>query len=152
MTSFHTVLRTGIAFIWAGLVLGLSFIETPLKFHAPGMTDVLAVGIGRLVFTTLNRIELVLLVILLASLLRNKAARRIYGIFSVIAVVVLVQTFWLLPVLDARVQLLIDGTPPATSFHHVAYIGIESVKLLALFTLGIVTLRTHTFGNGYLSR
>lgn len=152
MTAFHTALQAGIAFTWAGLVLGLSFIETPLKFHAHGITDVTAVGIGRLVFTTLNRIELVSLAILLASLLRSKPARTTFGIFSIIAVIVLMQTFWLLPVLDARVQLLVDGAPPAPSFHHVVYIGIESVKLLALLTLGIVTLRTHTFGSGYLSR
>ncbi|WP_205759939.1 hypothetical protein [Arthrobacter sp. PAMC25564] len=54
------ILQLAISFLWLGLVAAISFIETPLKFRAPGMTVPLAVGIGRLVFRALNWAELVL--------------------------------------------------------------------------------------------
>ncbi|WP_373865557.1 MULTISPECIES: hypothetical protein [Pseudonocardia] len=47
--------------VWVGMVLAISFIEAPLKFRAPGITTVLGLGIGRLVFRALNIAELVLL-------------------------------------------------------------------------------------------
>lgn len=44
-------------FVWFGMVSAISFLETPLKFRAPGMTHALGVGIGRLVFKVLNLVE-----------------------------------------------------------------------------------------------
>ena len=42
---FIGILQVGIAFTWAGLVLGLFFIETPFKFRAPGVST--AIGLGQ---------------------------------------------------------------------------------------------------------
>ena len=36
--------------IWLGLIIGISFIEAPLKFTAPGIMIPLGLGIGRRVF------------------------------------------------------------------------------------------------------
>jgi hypothetical protein len=136
-----TILQVGIAFIWAGLVLGLSFIETPLKFQAPGVTTVIGVGIGRLVFAALNRIELVLAAILVISFILGHRNTIKYVLVSLILGIVFIQTFWLLPALDARAQLLIDGTPPPASIHHRVFVVVESLKVLALLALGIVAAR-----------
>ena len=66
---FASGVQIGMAFIWLGMVLAISFLEAPLKFRAPGITIELGVGIGRLVFTALNRVELVFgLVIVVATL------------------------------------------------------------------------------------
>ena len=46
--------------VWLGFVLGISFLEAPLKFRAPGITRELGLGIGKLVFGALNKVELVL--------------------------------------------------------------------------------------------
>lgn len=51
---------------WAGLIGGISFLEAPLKFQAPGITIPLGLGIGQLVFQALNKIEIILLIIILA--------------------------------------------------------------------------------------
>ena len=40
---------TAASFIWLGMVLGISFIEAPLKFRAPGVT--LGIGLGILLGT-----------------------------------------------------------------------------------------------------
>jgi hypothetical protein len=34
------------AFTWLGMVLAISFLETPVKFRAPGITIPLGLGIG----------------------------------------------------------------------------------------------------------
>jgi hypothetical protein len=39
-----------VAFVWLGTVLAISFLETPLKFRAPGITVPFGLGTGRLVF------------------------------------------------------------------------------------------------------
>jgi hypothetical protein len=138
---YTAILQVGIAFTWAGLVLGLSFIETPLKFQAPGVTTIIGVGIGRLVFAALNRVELVLAAVLITSFILGNRNTIKNVLFSLILVIVFLQTFWLLPVLDARAQLLIDGSPPPASVHHSVFVVVESLKVLALIALGIVAAR-----------
>lgn len=140
--SWSTVALAAIAFVWAGLVIGLSFIETPLKFQAPGITRELGLGIGRLVFSALNRIEigLSLITILVAVLWRPLALPRI--LLAFVLFLVLLQTAWLLPVLDARAMLLVDGgVEPPPSYHHVMFIVVEALKVVSLLLLGILTLR-----------
>ena len=36
MTTTGQVIGAGTAFAWLGMVLAISFLETPLKFRAPG--------------------------------------------------------------------------------------------------------------------
>ena len=88
--------------VWIGLVLGLSFIETPLKFQAPGITTELGVGIGRLVFGVLNKIEITFVIVLLiAHYGMIKDMNTMYIILcSIILGIVAFQTLYLLPVLD----------------------------------------------------
>lgn len=43
-------LAIAIVFVWLGMVLAISFLETPLKFRAPGVDVPTGLGIGRLVF------------------------------------------------------------------------------------------------------
>src|SRR6476660_3058774 len=68
MTTPGQVIGAGTAFAWLGMVLAISFLETPLKFQSPGITLPLDLGIGRLVFRALNTTELTLAAVLLAAL------------------------------------------------------------------------------------
>lgn len=47
-------------FVWLGFVCAISFMEAWLKFRAPGITLPLGLGIGRLVFAALNKVEWIL--------------------------------------------------------------------------------------------
>jgi hypothetical protein len=47
------VSQIAVPVVWLGMVLAISFVETPLKFRAPGITMLLGLGIGRLVFRAL---------------------------------------------------------------------------------------------------
>ena len=71
MTGSEHVLAIALAFVWLGLVVGISLIEAPLKFRAPGITVPLGLGIGRLVFRALNAVEVVLALVLLVLVLHG---------------------------------------------------------------------------------
>ena len=106
--------------IWFGLTFGLSFIETPLKFQAPGVTLEIALGIGRLVLALLGTV----------------------------VIIVAVQSVYLLTLLDERTLQIIAGRDlPATS-HHQVYVVLELVKLSCLAVGGLYHARTQLAGAG----
>jgi hypothetical protein len=55
--------------------------------------------------------------------------------------ILLVQAFWLRPLLDDRAFRIIAGEDVPPSSLHVAYIALESVKLVALPVLGVALAR-----------
>lgn len=81
------------SFTWLGMVLPISFLEAPLKFRAPGITAALGVGIGRLVFRALNRVEAVFAVVLVLAVLSEWGATSPWTISTLVGlcVVLLVQ-------------------------------------------------------------
>ncbi len=58
--SFSQRVSITIPILWLGFVLSISFMEAWLKFQAEGVTQVIGLNIGRLVFGTLNKVELFL--------------------------------------------------------------------------------------------
>ena len=139
------LLQVAIPFIWFGAVGAISFMEAPLKFQAPGITIPLGLGIGRLVFFALNWIEIVLGVILLVAMFfsRQFVGRVAATLFGLVLVILVAQTLWLLPVLDARAVQVIGGTADPFSKLHFVYIGFEAIKLVLLFSLGTVMARRY---------
>lgn len=131
------ILQIAIPFIWFGCVGAISFMEAPLKFTAPNITLALGLGIGRIVFQTLNKIEIVLALLMIVSLFmkRPKGKFPLY-LFSIIFVLLILETFWLLPVLDARAEQVINGTASPFSNTHLFYIAFDALKFLLLFALG----------------
>jgi hypothetical protein len=140
MRRAEQLIAIALPFLWLGLILGISVIETPLKFQAPGITTALGLGIGRLVFHVLNLVELVIacvLVIVVARQARDWPFALLGGVIAIL----LVQAFWLRPLLDDRaVRIIADEDVPASSLH-LAYIALEGVKLVALPVLGVVLAR-----------
>lgn len=133
--------QIAIPFIWLGAVLGISFLEAPLKFRAPGITIALGLGIGRLVFRALNAAEFVLAAALTAAML---AGAR--GIGADPATLLLI-TLWVLlgaqvaalrPRLNARTRLILAGGAPPRSHLHLAYIALEAIKVVLLPVLGVL--------------
>ena len=60
-------MQIAIPFIWFGFISAIWFLETLLKFKAPNITLPLGLGIGRIVFSALNKVEIVLAVLMLLS-------------------------------------------------------------------------------------
>jgi hypothetical protein len=137
-----SILKIAVPFTWFGMVLAISFIEAPLKFQAPGITLPLGLGIGRLVFFALNKMEIVAAFLLIFAFWRGRSNTRFEtGLFGSILLILLLETVWLLPVLDARAELVIAGAAPPFSGTHIVYIVFDAMKLIALMTLGVSTLR-----------
>ena len=134
---------TALCLLWAGLLTGVSFLATPIKFHAPSLTLPVALDVGRQTFGALNKVELVAVALSIFLLLRlRERAPRAVGISLWSAgLIVLMQAVWLRPILDARVtQIFAHINPPASPLHWI-YIGLEVVKLGALLIAGTGCLR-----------
>lgn len=123
-------------FVWAGLVAGISFIAAPLKFTAPHITVPLGLGLGRIVFAALNKVELALAAAALLSAAWRRAPAHLWAALAILSVVLLLQTLWLLPALDLRATALLAGHPPLPGNLHKTYIGLEVIKLLTLLLAG----------------
>lgn len=136
--------------LWVGLIIGISFIEAPLKFTAPGITIPLGLGIGRRVFLAMNIVEIVLgimLLIALISMWRNHRHLELPNfakmqVFSFIALVLLlVKTVVIRPLLAVHSDRVLAGTFDGGSTTHYYYIGVEAVLFVVLILLVIAAVR-----------
>ena len=131
-------------FLWLGVFLTVSFIETPLKFQVEGMTLPVALGLGKIMFAISTNIQLgiVAIILLVFFISKNKINAFEFVLFNIVLFLVLVQKFWMLPVLDARADLLSTGKPVPPSELHNIFIGSEVVKLFLLLVLVIFQFKT----------
>lgn len=131
-------------FVWLGMVLAISFVETPLKFQAPGITVALGLHLGRLVFPVLNVLELLSALTVTGLLLRRRrraiTARRVWSLLGGLWAVLLTQAFLLRPVLDDRALTLIAGGSLPDAPWHLLYIALELLKMVGLAALGSATV------------
>src|SRR5690554_1377074 len=105
---------------WPGFVCSISFMEACLNFQAPGVTLPIGLSIGKLIFTALNRMEWVFVLVTVLILLpaRKILTNRFYFLLGSIVFILLIQTFLLLPALNLRAELIISGTDPGGSSDH----------------------------------
>jgi uncharacterized membrane protein (DUF485 family) len=133
------------SFLWIGFVSAISFMEAWLKFRAEGITLPLGLGVGQLVFAALNRVEWVFAIVILLSQLYKLTAIRwktfLFYLFPLLFLIL--QTSWLLPALDQRATLIINGGQPPASYLHFYYVGMEVLKVvcLSIFGCSLFTLK-----------
>jgi len=145
-----TVVKMPIAliftFVWIGFVCAISFMEAWLKFRAPGITVPLGLGIGRLVFNALNKVELVFAFVIFVNILRDISNILKWQklAFAIPITLLLIQTIWLLPTLDARAEMHIQGQLVPPSNLHFYYVGMEVFKVASLTIFGITLFKNTT--------
>ena len=133
--------QVAVTFTWLGLVLGISFLEAPLKFRAPGLTVEVGVGIGRLVFRALNAVEGVAAVVLLIAVLVQGI--RVSLVLTIAVIVVLgLGALVLRPLMDRRVTTGRTAERMPRHSMHFAYIALEVAKVALLIAIGVVGLAT----------
>jgi hypothetical protein len=132
---------TGVTFVWLGMVLAISFLETPLKFRAPGVDLRIGLGIGRLVFRVLNTVEAVFAAVLIVMIVIGGAQTRIVVVAVVAVTVLAVQLGVIRPRLTLRSDRILAGEEgiPRSGGHY-AYIALETVKVVLLLSTGILLL------------
>ncbi|GAA5162444.1 hypothetical protein GCM10023321_48050 [Pseudonocardia eucalypti] len=135
-----SALTAASSLVWLGMVLGISFLEAPLKFRAPGITLPLGLGIGRLVFRALNRVELALLVVLLAAVAIARPGPAAVAGVGALALLLAAQLILVRPRLNRRSDRVLAGEQMPRSRAHHAYVALEVAKVAALVTVGFTTL------------
>ena len=135
-----------LALIWAGMVLGVSFLATPVKFLVKSLPRPIALDVGRQTFRTFGYVETVPAVLLgvrAASTPRQRLLAAAPG------AIVLAQALWLRPRLSARArQIGQGGAPPPASALHLVYVACEVTKLGALLGLGLSVATRDANGDG----
>ena len=129
-------------FVWLGMVLAISFLEAPLKFRAPDVTLRIGLGIGRLVFRALNACEAVLAAALVISLALAPTKTGVWVAAAVAVAALLVQVVAVRPALSRRTDATLAGAEGPRSRAHFVYIGLEVVKVIAVFIAGVSLLAT----------
>jgi hypothetical protein len=127
--------------VWAGIIIGVSLISTPVKFQAPLLTMPAGLDVGRYTFRLLSRIELGLAVAAIIAAFFAKPARISIIALSIVVAAVLLQHYWLLPVLDARVTRLLAGESIPDSAHHTVYAVMEVAKSALLIAAAAIECR-----------
>jgi len=152
-----------VALLWIGALLGVSFLATPVKFLAPSLSMPVALDVGRQTFRWFGRVETFLAFAAFAGAVAVEM-RDVRGfvragkagalprtllpggppLATLLTVLLLaavaVQGLWLLPLLDARVEIILQGgTPPPSSLHDL-YVVIEAMKLGALVGVAWIAL------------
>jgi hypothetical protein len=124
--------------IWLGLLIGVSFIATPIKFSAPSLDLPTALDVGRVTFSLFNKIEWGVLALLAIFLWLNglPGVRTLLAIW--LAFLLIIQSAWLLPILNFYIETIAQGMQKPPSFEHLAYGVIEIVKALSLAAIGIL--------------
>ncbi|MFK0250411.1 hypothetical protein ACIQUM_37415 [Amycolatopsis azurea] len=141
----HTsgALLSAFSFTWLGMVIGISFVEAPLKFRAPGVTLPLGLGIGRLVFRALNTVECMMAVGLVVAAALEGFAGPASALVATVLVLLAIQLTAIRPRLNRRTDRVLrtpDGADLPRSHAHVAYVAVELVKVITLLLLGITAL------------
>lgn len=133
-------------FTWTGFVCAISFMEAWLKFRAPGVTLPIGLGIGRIVFGALNKVEWVFAVVVCTSaIVYGQSMFTVPNFLLLLIVLILVlQTAWLLPALNARAEMYIRQQPVGASRLHWWFVGAELIKVIALVTTAVFLFQQKT--------
>lgn len=124
-----------IALLWAGMIMGISFLESWVKFRTPSITKEIAFDVGRTVFGAFHIVQWFLLGVLVVCSLFAKLTLTRWVIIGILTVLFLLQSMWLLPTLNGYVTLILSGNKPPHSIVHGLYGIFEILKFVLLITL-----------------
>ncbi len=129
-----------IATVWAGTILGVSFIATPAKFRAASLPIPIALDVGRATFRVSLMVEMIFGLGLIAAASAAFGMGRETLAAIVIFALCVAQRVVLLPMLSARTTLVIAGAPRSRSWHHATWIALDTLRLCLLLGLSIAVL------------
>jgi hypothetical protein len=112
-------------------------MEAWLKFRVEGVTLNIGLSIGKKIFRVLNRMEWIFFVSYgILWVLQSGTSTELLLILSVVLLGILAtQTFYLLPKLDKRINLIMAGENVMKSRHHIYFVALELLKVSLLIWL-----------------
>ena len=129
-----------ICFLWFGLTAGISLLATPVRFASQELARDVKFEVASIVFTALNKAELMALVVFLIVIRVSGAAARWWAVAGLLVLIVMAQSVFLLPELVERADMVVRGIEPPPSYVHMAYSTLELTKLAILFVTGVIAL------------
>lgn len=127
-----------VSLLWAGVLVGISFIATPVKFQAPSLALSTALEVGRLTFRAMAMAEIVLSLIGIALLL---SARKWRSLFLVAPLILVLEWTVVMPVLSARTDAVLAGQAAPVGNMHLVFVALEAIKIIVLLVVGLRTPR-----------
>lgn len=84
-----------VSFFWLGLIIAVSFLETPLKFQVPGMTLPIALELGKTMFGISTNIQLGLMILVFFNFFLNPSKLNKFIIFTgvLLALILVLEKF-----------------------------------------------------------
>lgn len=140
-TKKNFAIQAIICFVWIGMILGISFLEAPVKFTTPSLSYTTAIDVGMHVFHAFNKVELFWALLLIVGSFISPLGKSQSFIRFGIVLVLMIQSLWLFPAMDERALLIIAGKQVPNSYHHWIYIILEVNKLLLLAIHGWALLK-----------
>ena len=137
---FAYAAAAAIAVFWLGMLVGVSFLATPVKFRAPSLDLPVALDVGRVTFALFSRVEWIAVALLLLAIALPRLSGWMIAAAIVAVALLAAEFFWLLPVLDARVAAIIAGEAVQPSPHHFIYALAEAAKAALLLIIGLASL------------
>lgn len=131
------ILRSFTAIFWLGFFMAISFMEAPLKFYVPGISMEQAVMIGRVVFSALNKVEWLLFIIILGTCFFSRPTFLLASLIAALGFILILETAWILPLLDINAQRFIDGQAHTRNTVHYVYGFLEILKIPVLIMTGL---------------
>lgn len=141
------VLRSFTAIFWLGFFMAISFMEAPLKFTVDGISMAQGVMIGRVIFNMLNKLEWLFFIIVLTTCFFNRPTFFLAILIIAAGVILLLETIWILPLLDIHAQRIIDGQARTGNFIHYIYGFLELLKIPTLILIGLQGLGRKQLSN-----
>ena len=131
-----------VALIWFGMLIGVSFLATPVKFVVQDLSLATALQVGQATFGLFTKVEWGFAAALVAASAFGWRTRPLVLALAIaLAASVTAQALWLLPALDARVDAIMTGETPPPSSDHTLYAGLEAAKAVMLAVLAFLALR-----------
>src|SRR3990167_8657333 len=120
-----------IAILWVGMILAIG-MESIVKFNTPSLSKAVAFDVGRTVFSAFNKVQCLLLLILIVGMMIGPFSTVDRVVVAVIAIVLALQALWLFPHLSQRVDIILAGNKPSPTYQHSLYGILELIKFSLL--------------------
>jgi len=130
------------AFLWAGAVSSISFMEAWMKFRAKGVTRPIGLSVGKKVFSALNKVEwgLWLLFSIFYAIHIPLTLSGSLTLYTLVTIILILQSAYLYPQLNYRANLIIDGKEPPKSSVHLINGMLEVAKVVMIITTGFLLI------------
>ncbi len=118
-----------IALLWSGMIIGISFLESWIKFQTPTLTKPVGLDVGRTVFSAFHKTQYGVMIILIITGLMVHLLLWYWLILAAIVFIFILQGLWIFPYLSRRVDMILAGNKPSNSHMHFTYGILEIIKL-----------------------